>query len=54
MMAAQCGHGTQDIADKLLEISPRAQERARLHDAGYALVTAQNAAAERGRKRGRG
>jgi hypothetical protein len=56
MMAAQRGHSTQDIADKLLEVSAKAQERARLHDEGYALVTAQNAAAaaERGRKRGRG
>jgi DNA primase RepB-like protein len=55
MVAAQRGHGTQAIANKLLEISPRAQERARLYDEGYALITAQNAtaAAERGRKRGR-
>jgi hypothetical protein len=56
LLAAQRGHGIQAIANKLLEVSPRAQERARLHDEGYALVTAQNAAAaaERGRKRGRG
>jgi hypothetical protein len=56
MMAAQRGHSIEDIAGKLLEVSAKAQERARLHDEGYSLVTAQNAAAaaERGRKRGRG
>ena len=56
MMAAQRGHSVEDIANKLLEVSAKAQERARLHDEGYALVTARNAtdAAERGRKRGRG
>ena len=56
MMAAQRGHGIEDIANKLFEVSAEAQERARLHDEGYALVTAQNAAAaaERGRTRGRG
>jgi DNA primase RepB-like protein len=56
MMAAQRGHSIEDIANKLLEVSAKAQERARLHDEGYALVTARNAsdAAERGRKRGRG
>jgi len=56
-MAAQRGHGIGEIADKLLEVSARAQERARRHDGGYALVTALNAvaAAERDRvKRGRG
>ena len=56
LMAAQRGHSIEETADKLLEVSARAQERARLHDEGYALITAQNAAAaaERGRKRGRG
>jgi hypothetical protein len=55
-MAAQRGHSIEETADKLLEISARTQERVRLHDEGYALITAQNAAAaaERGRKRGRG
>jgi hypothetical protein len=55
LMAAQRGHSIEETADKLLEISPRAQERARLHDEGYGLITAQNAAAaaEQGRKRGR-
>jgi len=56
LMSAQRGHSIEETADKLLEVSARAQERARLHDEGYALITAQNAAAaaERGRKRGRG
>jgi hypothetical protein len=55
-MAARRGHGIEETANKLLEVSSKAQERARLHDEGYALITAQNAAAaaERGRKRGRG
>jgi len=56
-MAAQRGHGIGEIADKLLEVSAKAQERARLHDGGYALITALNAvaAAERDRaKRSRG
>jgi hypothetical protein len=56
LMAAQRGQSFEETADKLFEVSARAQERARLHDKGYALITAQNAAAaaERGRKRGRG
>jgi hypothetical protein len=56
LMAAQRGHGIEETASKLLEVSEKAQERARLHDEGYALITAQNAAAaaERGRQRGRG
>ena len=56
MMAAQRGWSAEAIANKLLEVSEKAQEKARFHDEGYALVTAQNAAdaAERGRKRGRG
>ena len=56
MMAAQRGHSIEDVAARLLEVSSKAQENARRHDEGYALVTAQNAAAaaERGRKRGRG
>jgi predicted secreted protein len=56
-IAAQCRKWSiEEIAEKLLEVSPKAQERARLHDEGYARVTAQNAAdaAERGRQRGRG
>jgi hypothetical protein len=58
MMAAQRGSSIEDTADELLEMSARAQERARLRDEGYALVTAQNAAAAaaaaRGRQTGRG
>jgi hypothetical protein len=56
MMAAQRGHSIEDIAARLLEVSAKAQENARRHDEGYALITAQNAAAaaERGHKRGRG
>jgi hypothetical protein len=54
-MATQRGHSTEETAGKLIEVSAKAQERARLHDEGYAFITAQNAtaAAERGRKRGR-
>jgi hypothetical protein len=56
VMAARRGHGVEEIAAKLLELSGKAQERARLHDEGYTLITAQNAAAaaEPERKRGRG
>ena len=56
MMAAKRGWSVEETAAKLLEVSAKAQERARLHDEGYALVTAQNAAAvaERGKRRGRG
>jgi hypothetical protein len=35
----------EETAHKLEEVSERAQERVRLRDAGYALVTAENAAA---------
>ncbi len=53
---AQRGWSIEDIASKLLEASAKAQERARLRDEGYALTTAQNAAAvaTRGRQTGRG
>ena len=56
MMAIQRGWSIEETADKLLEVSPKAQERARLRDEGYALITAQNAAAAatRGRQKGRG
>jgi hypothetical protein len=55
MMAAQRGWSIKETASKLLEVSAKAQERARLHDEGYALITAQNAAAaaERGKQRAR-
>jgi hypothetical protein len=56
VMAAQRGWSIDEVANKLLEVSARAQERARLHDEGYTLITAQNAAAAaaRGRQTGRG
>jgi len=56
VLAAQRGWSIEETASKLLEVSAKAQERERLHDEGYALITAQNAAAaaERGRQRGRG
>jgi hypothetical protein len=56
MMAAQRGWSIEETASKLLEVSGKVQERTRLRDEGYALITAQNAAAaaERGRQRDRG
>jgi hypothetical protein len=56
MMAAQRGFSVEEIESKLLEVSEKAQEKARFHDEGYAHVTAASAAAaaERGRKQGRG
>jgi hypothetical protein len=56
MMAAQRGWSIEETASKLLEVSARAQERMRLRDEGYALITAQNAAAAaaRGQQKGRG
>jgi hypothetical protein len=54
-MAAQRGWSVKETANKLSEVSEKARERARCRDEGYALITAQNAAAaaERGRQRGR-
>jgi hypothetical protein len=56
MMAAQRGWSIEETANKLLEVSARAQERAPLRDEGCALITAQNAAAAatRGQRKGRG
>jgi len=56
MLAAQRGWSIEETANKLMEVSAKGQERARLHDEGYALITAQNAsaAATRGRQAGRG
>jgi hypothetical protein len=50
------GWSIEETANKLLEVSVSAWERARLHDDGYALITAQNAAAAatRDRQSGRG
>jgi len=55
-LSAQRGWGIEETANKLLEVSPKAQERARLRDEGYAFITAQNAAAAatRGRQTGGG
>ena len=53
MMAAQRGWSIEETANKLLHVSAKAQERARLHDEGYAMITSQNAAAMRGRQAGR-
>jgi len=53
MMAAQRGWSIEETANKLLEVSAKAQERARLRDEGYALITAQNAAAA-AQRRGQG
>jgi len=46
----------EETASKLLEVGAKAQERVRLRDEGYALITAVNAAAAatRGRRTGRG
>jgi hypothetical protein len=56
MMAVQRGWSIEETAHKLVEVSKRAQQRVRLKDEGYALVTAENAAAAaaKGRRRGRG
>jgi hypothetical protein len=56
MMASQRGWNIEETANKLMEVSGKAQERARLGDEGYSLITAQNAsaAAKSGRQRGRG
>jgi hypothetical protein len=56
MLAARRGWSIEESANKLLEVSARAQERVRLGDEGYALITAENAAAAatRGQRKGRG
>jgi len=56
LQAAKRGWSAEETAEKLLEVSAKAQERARLRDEGYALATAQNAAvaAARGSQAGRG
>jgi hypothetical protein len=45
MTAIDWGWSIEDTAAKLVEVSERARERARMKDEGYALITAQNAAA---------
>jgi hypothetical protein len=57
MTAIDWGWSVEDTAAKLPEVSEKATERLRLHDNGYPLVTAQNAAAavaSNDLKRGRG
>ena len=56
MMAAQHGWNIEETANKLRQVSTKAPERARLHDEGYTMITAQNAAAAatRGQQAGRG
>jgi len=52
--AIQRGHGIEETAEKLAEVSAKAQERIRIRgDRGYTLLTARNAAAavERDRER---
>jgi len=57
MTAIDWGWSIEDTAAKLPDVSEKARERVRLKDEGYALITAQNAAAAVERnalKRGRG
>jgi MinD-like ATPase involved in chromosome partitioning or flagellar assembly len=57
MTAIDWGWSVEDTAVKLPEVSEKATERLRLHDNGYPLVTAKNAAAavaSNDLKRGRG
>ena len=54
--AAEAGWSIEETTNKLLEVSAKAQDRARLGDEDYALITARNAAeaAARGQRKGRG
>jgi hypothetical protein len=45
MTAIDWGWSIEETARKLPDVSERAAERVRLKDDGYALITAQNAAA---------
>jgi hypothetical protein len=52
--ASERGHGIEATAEKLAEVSLKAQERIRVKDdPGYALLTARNAAAAVERERSR-
>ena len=52
--AAKRGWSVEETAEKLAEVSPKAQERIRIKaDAGYTLLTARNAAAALERERSR-
>ena len=55
-MLAERGWSIEEAGAELLKVSGNAQDRARRGDEGYALITAQNAAAAatRGRREGRG
>jgi hypothetical protein len=54
--AAKRGWSIKETEEMLLEVSPKAKDRARSGDEGYARVTAENAAvaAKQGRRLGRG
>jgi hypothetical protein len=51
--AVERGWSIEETAARLAEVSEKAQERIRLRDEGYPLLTARNAAAAVGRERGR-
>jgi hypothetical protein len=51
--AVERGWSVEETAARLAEVSEKAQERIRLKDEGYPLVTARNAAAAMARERGR-
>ena len=51
--AVQRGWDIKEIVEKLLEVSEKAQDRARRGDEGYALLTVRNATAAVERERGR-
>ena len=51
--AVERGWSVEETAARLAEVSGKAQERIRLKDEGYTLVTARNAAAAVDRERGR-
>jgi hypothetical protein len=54
MWAIQREHGIEETVEKLVEVSPKAQERIHVKDDwGYALLTARNAAAAVARDRER-
>ena len=53
MVSAERGWSAEEIATRLVEVSAKAQERIRLKDEGYALLTARNAVAAVAREGGR-
>jgi hypothetical protein len=54
MIALTGGKSIEDTIAKLLEVSPRAQERATRGDEGYARITVENASAAVARNHGKG